>query len=235
MNKASAQDTNNYLLNFENNTVPEGNPLSVIQPDVKAVLDRYKDKLAALPAADKIGFIDNYFPRSGLWAKDDANAAAIRNFLTEQGNTTALKHRVFPTIPEALAAGIKLNPDMVRPDGAPDMMKVLGTYMNQMGTYVETQNMLKNYIQRGIAHTYEPGEGIPPGEVALEGRTYLGRPVFAPADVATIYNNFWSPGIHANQPVGQLYDAWLHGKNSMSMLTLLGGSYHMAAIGTESV
>ena len=235
MNKASAQDTNNYLLNFENNTVPEGNPLSVIQPDVKAVLDRYKDKLAALPAADKIGFIDNYFPRSGLWAKDDANAAAIRNFLTEQGSTTALKHRVFPTIPEALAAGIKLNPDMVRPDGAPDMMKVLGTYMNQMGTYVETQNMLKNYIQRGIAHTYEPGEGIPPGEVALEGRTYLGRPVFAPADVATIYNNFWSPGIHANQPVGQLYDAWLHGKNSMSMLTLLGGSYHMAAIGTESV
>ena len=238
MNSAPAKDVMDYLTNFENNTVPKGNLLTPIQGDVKKVLDGFKAKIQELPEGDRVNFIDNYFPRSGLWDKDADNLDTLRNFLTEQGSRSALKERKFPTITDALQAGVKFDPAMLRPDGAPDMMKVLGKYVNQMGTYIESQNMLKDYIDRGVAHLYDitkEGDKIPPGEVRLEGRTYRGLPVYAPEDVATIYNNFWSPGVHGSAGYGDLYDTWMHGKNMMSALTLLGGGYHASAVATEAM
>ena len=237
INAAPAKDVTDYLLNFEKDSVPKGNLLTPIQADVKRVLDSEKSRIEQLPEGDKINFIDNYFPRSGLWDPEEDNMATLRNFLTAQGSSSALKERKFPTIVDALNAGVKFNPEMLRPDGAPDMMKVLGKYLNQTGTYIESQNMLKDYIDRGVAHLYDitkEGDRIPPGEVRLEGRTYRGLPVYAPEDVATIYNNFWSPGVHGSAGYGDLYDTWMHGKNMMSALTLLGGGYHLSAIATES-
>ena len=237
INSAPAKDVTDYLLNFEKDSVPKGNLLTPIQADVKRVLDSEKTRIEGLPEGDRINFIDNYFPRSGLWGPEEDNMATLRNFLTAQGSTSPLKERKFPTIVDALQAGVKFNPDMLRPDGAPDMMKVLDKYLNQTGTYIESQNMLKDYIDRGVAHLYDitkEGDRIPPGEVRLEGRTYRGLPVYAPEDVATVYNNFWSPGVHGSAGYGDLYDTWMHGKNMMSALTLLGGGYHLSSIATES-
>ena len=226
-----------WLMNFEKDAVPSGNPFNAVQADLKAFTDRVWDKVAKLHLGDQTNFVDNYFPRSKMWAQDDANQSAIRNFMTQQGSISPLKAREFLTIPNALAAGVKFNPDILRPDGAPDPAKVLGYYKNQTGGFLENQDMLQRFVKAGIAHVYDftADEAPIPGTVKLEGRTLRGLPVYAEPEVATIFNNFWGPGIHANEAAGQLYDIWMHGKTSMSSLKLLGGGYHLVAEAGESI
>ena len=242
VNQAPAKDVWDILLNFEKGTISAGNPLSVVLPDVKWVTDRVMNKIKEWPEGDQVSFIEKYFPRSKLYAQDEANQTTLRNYLSQQGSTGPLKARKFPTIQESLDAGVKLNPDMLRPDGAPDMVKILGTYLREMSTYGESQDMLKAYVSNdspygGIARVLDftkEGDRIMPGEVPLEGRTYRGLPVFAPQDVATIWNNFWDPGVHGGAGYGDLYDAWMHGKTVMNAATLLGTGYHISAIGIET-
>lgn len=145
---------------------------------------------------DLPGFITDYY--SHLWKEQPQNVVDTMNaFYSKQGSSRSLKARVLPTIQDGLAAG--LTPRLENP------IENTMTYVRNMNRYLGTYQIQQELDALGYSKWLTPGKQ-PRGWVELEGiRTNKSAPtgqggavplkLYAPEDVARVYNNFISKGL----------------------------------------
>lgn len=204
---------------LENRTKGAVNPLPHTQEAADAIRDIYEQ------IAEKI---KTQFPDAGLRQDyfthqyEDSKAAAkfFSDWTAKQGSSRNLKERAFPTLSEAMEAGLKpktTNPIETVMNYATNMSKLLGAHRS-----------LELAQEAGIADYFKNGQQ-PDGWIPLEGNlsTKGGKQLFAPEDAARVYNNDISE--KASGPFGDILDGIQRANNFVSKLVLGLSGYHFTA------
>ena len=232
LNKATPEARWDFVRNFEDGTVKANNELTPAAQGLRTVLDRYRRLIQSLPEGDRINFLQNYLPHTGIWSKESEPVMRkfAQDWMTRQGSAASLQKRSFPSIADGLAAGAKLDPKYLTNE-APNIGKIMSTYQNGIEGYSMTQKALGQFIKDKLA--WRENDNMPPGLEELKGRTYQGQKVYAPPDIARVYNNRFGPGIYGNADAADLFRNWMHLKNTVNAATLFGGAYHLGAVTAE--
>jgi hypothetical protein len=230
VNATPAEHVNDYWMNHDGGKVDKDNPLNALHPAVERARDYYNGKFDELNDAAQKQFHTNFEGYNHIWADPIAYNKFARGFYDE--------HNEPPTIREALDAGMQISPKVVRPDGGIDLPRALAMEFKQKSDFLSAQKTLEQMIERDkLAWTSAENGDIEnmPGDAVKLNQTYKGLPVYAHPDVARVFNNAYSPGLHANPDVGKIFDIVQHGKNAMTAMQLLGGGFHMVFVTLDSI
>lgn len=212
--------------------------LQKMADDTKNVMENTRKEIESLPKGDEIGFYQDYFPH--IWKNPEQARSFVNNFVTKQGSNAALKARKMPTIADGRAAGLELA------DANP--VRAASKYATSMNNYIASKRIATQIIDKGDAKYYTPGKQ-PEGWVPLTGRfaertrsylkdvpeendvaaTAIHEKLFAPPEVARIYNNFYSKGLEGTD-LAKPYEIGrsLNGANTAAELAL--SAYHFGTI-----
>lgn len=212
--------------------------LQKIADDTRGVMEKTREDIEALPEGDKIGFVEDYFPH--MWKNPESARKFTNDFMAKQGSNRALKARKLPTIADGKAAGLELV------DSNP--VKAASRYATSMNNYIASKKIATQIIDKGDAKYYAPGKQ-PEGWVPLTGRfaertrSYLKdvpgqddvaavashEKLFAPQEVARVYNNFYSKGLESTD-LAKPYEIGrsLNAANTAAELSL--SAYHLGTI-----
>lgn len=217
--------------------------LQKMADDTRNVMQTVRSDIESLPEGDRIGFYEDYFPHQ---FKNPEQARAFSNsFVSKQGSSGSLKARKYPTLADAQAAGLELV------DNNP--IRAASRYATSMNNYIASKRIVTQVIDKGDAKYYAPGKQ-PEGWVPLTGRfaertraytkeiptevtggepdigaAALHEKLYAPAEVARVYNNFYSRGLEATD-LAKPYEIGrtLNAANTAAELGL--SAYHMGTI-----
>ena len=203
---------------------PEHQPLADY---IRAVNKNREAQLRQLPAGERMGFIQDYYRH--MW-KDPEKAEqtfSTTRGLAWQGSGKMLKQRTFPTYADGIAAGLEpLHPNIVEGEMAA---------LANVDRFIAYERWKQRMVSNGTARWMEP-EKAPAGWTQLQGRgtDAYGRSLFAPTDMARVYNNAVSRGIWSHEDLGPLYDKLLRAKNGMTMAELSASAFHAMTMTWES-
>jgi hypothetical protein len=235
MNAKSDDQKINFIKAMDTQKDPQ------VEPDVKelatrmqAAFGKVKARLQALPKFAQQQFVQSYFPH--MWENPKAAAEFVDNFFMNQGSAASLQKRKVPTIQDGLDHGLKL--------ASKDPIEISMRYLNSMHNFIESQEILHEMKNRGLAIAVEGGKAvgasgnpegsnIPEGYAPLEGRGKLDEQLYAPEDAARIYNMYISPGFRGE--TGKLVDIAQRGVNSVTSLELGLSAYHVFTMAKESI
>lgn len=208
--------------------------------DIRKVNETYRSKIEDLigDEADGMGFIQDYY--SHMW-KEAPNLVATR-MNARQGSGRNLKARSIPTMAEGIEAG--LTPKFENP------LEATINYANNMSRYLATVDAQAELTANGYAKFATQG-AQPEGWVPLngirttkQGRTIvqdgevvanqLPQQMYAPADVARVYNNWISKGLESGD-IGPLFEGARKAANGMVMLKLGFSAFHAMTMVQESM
>ena len=200
-----------------------------LPPELQPVADAQREavqlrkaKIEALDSTAKAQFREDYLTH--MYKDPDA---ALRAFTgpAKEGSARFLKERTIPTLKEAMARG--LEPVTLDP------LEMTQKYVETMDRFIATREVLDKWKAEGTAKNYKPGEQ-PAGWVEVNTRQGGQLPLYAPADVARIYNNFVSRGYHSNVEAGKIYDAVRSTSNAITSLKLGLSGFHAATMAKEA-
>jgi hypothetical protein len=208
---------------------------------IRKVYDRTKAKLQSMPENRQMRFVQDYFTH--MWDDEAAAAKFTSDFIAQQGSLRSLKKRMIPTIEEGLAAGLKLK--------EPNPVRAVSRYVGSMNNYIAsvdalrsiTQDLGGGYYAKGIQPDgYEPlvghnAERIENAKVdPASGKLIPARTLqlYAPSDVATIYNRFYSKGFEDTK-AKSVYELARGAINANTMMELGLSTYHAGTITIQSL
>lgn len=231
---------------------PQTNPkLQKAADAIGNVYEGWKTKIKqTLRPQDVPNFINDYYAH--IW-KDKPNIVANKmGAYYRQGSGRNFKARSIPTIEDGIKAG--LTPKYENP------IESTLAYSQNMSRYVATHDMLNELKTQGYAKWYGPGsKNIPQGWVPLNGILSkklapgakalvpgsntgkavreLARPIqlYAPENVARVYNNFISKGFADNQDWAPVYETARKAANGMTMMKLGLSTYHLGTMANEAM
>lgn len=199
-------------------------------PALQAVADAQReavqlrrDKIEAMDSTSQAQFREDYLTHM----YKDPNAA-VKAFTgpAKEGSGRFLKERTIPTLKEAMARG--LEPITLDP------LEMTQKYVETMDRFIATREVIDQWKADGTAEFHPPGEQ-PPGWVEINTRqSGSNMPLYAPADVARVYNNFISRGFHSNVEAGKVYDAVRSTSNAITSLKLGLSGFHAATMAKEA-
>lgn len=179
-----------------------------------------------------VGLREDYFTHQ---YEDEKEAAKFfSDWVAKQGSGRNLKQRAFPTLKEAMDAGLK--PKTTNP------IETVMRYVTNMNNLITAHEGVKLAREFGVADYFKRGEQ-PEGWVPLNGNlaeettlpegSSTGKAIptskvlYAPEDAARVYNNDISEG--ATGPIGDIADMVQHANNFASKLVLGLSGYHFSA------
>ena len=216
-----------FVADIEQGAVQGPPALQAAAHTVRTLLDRQRDTIRGLGKGALAHFIEDYFPH--IW-EDPAQArdviAQISGKRPLQGPKSFLKQRTIPTIEEGLAAGLKPVAD--------HPLDLVLLKLREMRRYEMGQRILGELKAAGLVRFTrgrpDPGyqalnDGLftvyapptPEGSLAIRGR------YTAPEAVATVLNNFLSPGLRGNA----LFDVYMHTGNTLNQAQLGLSLFHL--------
>lgn len=213
---------------------------------IAQVYDTYKSRInKILPATQSQKFIDDYYVH--MWKENPTIVKDKIGAFMKQGSGRNLKARTIPTIADGIKAG--LTPVTENP------IEATSAYAQNMSRFLATHDIQNELKAQGYAKWYTPGSAkVPKGWVPLDGimtskvapvtagtakasaGLAKGRPIqlFAPPDVARVYNNFISKGLEQGD-AGPLYTGARKLANGLTMLKLGLSTFHLDTMANESV
>jgi hypothetical protein len=227
---------------MENGITPSDPKLAAAVKDMREVYDGWKDRVQkVLPANAVPHFIQDYYAH--IWKEKPSVVGEKLGSASKQGSGRSFKQRTLPTIEDGIKAG--LTPKFENP------IETTMAYSQNMSRYVATHDMLKELKTQGYAKWYGPGsKNIPKGWVPLDGimtkktttipasatTVARGRPIqlYAPPDVARVFNNYISKGLEQGD-IAPFYQAARTAANGMTQLKLGLSTYHLATMANESM
>lgn len=209
---------------------------------IRGVYKQYKDILQAMPETRMMSFVQDYFTHQ--WAKgQDEKIQEFMNNWWQQGSSRNLKERKIPTIADGLAYGLKL--------AEPNPVRAVSRYVGSMSNYIASVNVLRA-INNDLGGGYYADGKQPSGYTALVGRNAerienarvdeeSGKLVparslhlYAPKEVADLYNAFYSKGFEDTK-LGSAYMVARNAINANTMLELGLSAYHFSTINMQSI
>jgi hypothetical protein len=191
--------------------------------------------------ADGPKFIQDYYTH--IWKETPKEVEdTLNRYFSRQGSGASLKKRTIPTIADGIAAG--LTPRIENP------LEVTMTYARNMSRFLATHQIQGELKDLGYAKWLTPGKQ-PKGWIELDGIltnkpmikvvekpdggvTIPPRRLYAPSDVARIYNNFVSRGLEQ----GDWRPMWRGARslaNGMTMLKLGLSTFHLSTMAHEGI
>jgi|GEM_PF-5211111 len=216
-----------FVNKIETGAEQESPDLIAAHTTIRSILDNTRDQIQALGTGKLDNFIEDYFPH--IWKDPEKASKAFRQAESKaplQGSKAFLKQRTIPTIQKGLELGLEPasnNPiDLVLLKNR-EMQKYLlaNKWMAEMkekdlvkfvrSTEAPPENYAK--INDSIAKVYGPPSG--------GGRIVYGE-YYAPAEVATVANNYLSPGLRGKAS----YRAFLAMGNTLNQFQLGLSFFH---------
>lgn len=195
----------------------------VPNPKLQEVADKIRNIYAQMAVK-----IQEVFPDVGLRQdyfthqyKDKAAADKFfSDWIAKQGSERNLRQRAFPTLKEAMEAG--LEPKTTNP------IETVMTYVNNMNNLISTHEAVRLARENGIAEYFKKGQQ-PEGWEPLKGNLAEkdGKGLYAPEDAARVYNNDVSEKVTG--PAGEIIDNVQRGANFATKLVLSFSGYHATA------
>ena len=226
--------------------IEEGTPSNMLGMGNKDLATMYRDRLnnahVAISQYKDVNFLENFFPhfwqRPGEVAKNFMRVSAATRPM--EGNKSFLKHRIFQSIQEGIAAGYK--PITTNPE---ELMQIYETNVQKflMAQKIVTDLKkigLRVYLPKGkpvppgyaeindkIAKVYFPPQEVQINEAGFKKTVYpeAGRYVF-PEPVARLINNHLSTDWVQSSPIGRTL---MQAKNSINALQLGFSAFHVTA------
>ena len=219
----------NVVNHVENRSKPGATIPEEIRPladEMRKAVELRADKLLKSKKTMDMNTIEDYFPHDQIFEQDDKLKKFLAGWGGKEGSTGSTKARKYPTISDALDAGVKLRPDVTPLDAI--RMSVANQdrmiAMNDAFSIGQEQGHIK-FAQYGKA---------PDGWVPLEGRLGTKQtPVgplraYAPPEVAANWNNYVSKGTTLLNKPRELF-------NAISGLELSFSGYHVSTMAQEAV
>jgi len=204
---------------MENRSSGAKNPF----PELQEVADTIRDIYAQVARKIQerfpdVGLRKDYFTHQ--YEDEGAAAKFFSDWVAKQGSERSLNERVFPTLSEAMAAGLK--PKTTNP------IETVMNYVTNMGNLMAAHRSVELARESGIADYFRKGEQ-PEGWVPLDGNLAEkdGKTLFAPEDAARVYNNDVSEKVTG--PAGEILDNIQRFNNFANKLVLGLSGYHFTA------
>ncbi len=230
-----------YVEGRSKGVILEDKSLQGMADGIRDVYERTRAKLESMPEARQMRFVKDYFTHQ--WKDKAAAEKFINDFIAQQGSLRHLKPRLIPTIEEGLAAGLELK--------EPNPVRAVSSYLGSMNNYIASVEALRSimndlgggYYAKGkepegyrplVGHNAERIENAKVDPVS--GKLVPARTLqlYAPEDVATIYNRFYSKGFESTKAKG-IYEAARNAINANTMMELGLSTYHAGTITLQSL
>lgn len=195
----------------------------ISDPKLQKLADLIRDIYSKMAAKVQetfpdVGLREDYFTHQ--YKDEDAARKFFSDFVAAQGSERNLRERVFPTLSDAIAAG--LEPKTTNP------IETVMTYVSNMNNLIAANRAVELAQDFGVADYFKKGQQ-PDGWVPLNGNLSdkNGKTLYAPEDAARVYNNDISE--KASGPVGKILDVIQQTTNFANKLVLGLSGYHFTA------
>lgn len=238
---AALEDASKQLMKMEPekrwdavDSIEKGEPLDdpKLQPfadATRAILDTKRDEIRAFGTGKLEHFIEDYFPH--IW-KDPERATRVfqeaQAKAPMEGAKSFLKERSIPTIKQGLAYG--LEPVTNNP------VEMVLLRAREMDKYILGQKWLAEMKDRDFVEFVRAGQRPPEGYEAINdkiatvygtpshpGATQIEGKYYAPSEVATVANNYLSPGLRRFAS----FRAYLSMANTLNQFQLGLSAFHL--------
>lgn len=208
-------------------TRSEGGKLS--NPQLQEAADKIKEVYAQVAAKIQERFPDVGLRRDYFTHQYEDQAAADKFFsdwIAKQGSERSLKTRAFPTLKEAMEAGLK--PKTTNP------IETVMNYVTNMGNLFAAHRSIELAQEMGIADYFRKGQQ-PTGWEPLNGNLGEkdGKILYAPEDAARVYGNDISEGVTG--PAGDILQSVNRVNNFGNMLVLSASMFHFTVTTLSSM
>jgi hypothetical protein len=231
MSKLPQATTREFIDRMEKG-LPQANPK--LQPAADAIRGVLDNRLAQVQALGKLtDFVKNYFPH--MWKDPTSAASVIAEGLSKrplEGGKKFLKRRSLPLFSDGIARG--LEPVTENPVEAA-MMRV-----REMDKFITAQEMFKDMQGKGLLRTINARDKVPAGFAKIDdniattfaaptrkGALQIHKYAVAPEPVASIINNYLSPGIRGSKAFGPAFRGYLGIGNVMNQAQLGLSGFHL--------
>lgn len=190
--------------------------LQEVADQIRSIYEQMGQKVKE--AFPDVGLRQDYFTHQ---YEDEAAAKKFfSDFIAKQGSERNLQEREFPTLAEAMRAGLK--PKTTNP------IETVMNYVINMNNLITAQRGVELARESGVADYFKKGQQ-PDGWVPLNGNLAEreGKVLYAPEDAARVYNNDISQ--KATGPIGNIVDNIQRANNFASKLVLGISGYHFTA------
>lgn len=251
---ASVAEQRALIDDIEHGRTPADPKMAAAAKDIRQVYDGWKNRITqVLPKAAIPSFITDYYAH--MWKENPTVVGEKMGAFAKQGSGRSFKQRTIPTISDGIKAG--LTPKFENP------VETTMAYSQNMSRYVATHDMLNELKTQGYAKWYSPGsKNIPPNWVKLDGimtsktapmsagtikagtpagsntgkTLATGRQIqlYAPPEVARVFNNFISKGMEHGD-IAPFYQAARTAANGMTQLKLGLSAYHLSTMANEAM
>lgn len=126
---------------------------------IKKTFDDRRAKLEALPATEKMDFIENYYPQQ--WKNPEKARQFAQQFGTKEGNKGFAKKRTIPTMADGIRAGL----EPITTDPIDGTLR----YVENVDRYIGINNVFDRAVDDGMVSWRAPGNE-PEGWQKVEGR-----------------------------------------------------------------
>ena len=208
---------------------------------IRQIYESWRDKLQAMPETRMMNFVTDYFTHQ--WAKgQDEEIKEFMNSWWQQGSGKNLKERKIPTIADGLAYGLQLE--------EPNPVRAVSRYVGSMSNYIASVKVLRA-INTELGGSFYADGKQPSGYAPLVGRNAerienarideeSGKLIparnlhlYAPKEVADLYNAFYSKGFEDTK-LGSAYMVARNAINLNTMFELGLSAYHFSTINMQS-
>ena len=240
-NDAQISDSYQYIEGRSKGAELKDTSLQGMADAVRKVYGRMRERLEAMPETRMMNFVQDYFTHQ--WADPIAAKKFTNDFIAQQGSSRSLKKRVLPTIADGLAHGLELKEK--------NPIRAVSSYLGSMNNYIASVDALRDITSNLDGKYYAKGMQ-PEGFDALVGRNAerienakvdaasgkltpsRNMQLYAPADVARIYNRFYSKGLEDIYGVKTVYEATRGAINANTLMELGLSTYHAGTIGFQA-
>lgn len=222
LNNKERLDLIDYMENRTSGAKIPNTELQTIADTIKNIYSQMADK------------VKQVFPDAGLrqdyFTHQYENEAKAKQFFSDwvakQGSERNLQERVFPSLKEAMDAG--LQPRTTNP------VETVMHYVINMNNLIAAHKGLELAQEAGIADYFKRGQQ-PDGWVPLNGNLSEkgGKTLYAPEDAARIYNNDISEGITG--PLGSIIDVVNKSLNAADKIILGLSGYHFSVVTQDAI
>jgi hypothetical protein len=204
---------------------------------LRTLLDASRERIRALGTGKLEHFIADYLGH--IWERPEQAASVLQRIMGKrplQGPKSFLKHRTIPTIADGIEAGLK--------PVTTDLLDMQLLKLREMHRYEMGQRILQDARSQGLVRFVRAGKPLPAGHRFIDDpiATVYGPPTeqgaltirgryAAPEPIATVLNNYLSPGLRGNP----IFDAYMFAGNSMNAVQLGLSLFHLGFVSVDSI
>lgn len=207
----------------------DSEPMNRFADTAREILDTKREEIQKLGTGKLEHFIEDYFPH--IWKDPEAAASAFQKSIAKaplEGSKSFLKKRTIPTTAEGIALG--LEPASENP------VELVLLKAREMDKYLLGQKWLAEMKEKDFVKFVKAGAKPPEGYEPINDKiaTVYGKPshpgaqqiegaYYAPSEVATVANNYLSPGLRKYAT----FRAYLSAANSANQFQLGLSAFHL--------